>query len=683
MQTDDFTRPITSSKLKENLAKQFGMRVNLEKYDREQLENIRNLVRTRTHSAEQKISENDLLANEDYQKDKAMLQLLNTRIKEMLGEDIKKLRDKLDQLNEAKKGDGNLANNAKPYNKVTRGDVVAGRLGKDEMGGKKNDVKMKEAIKKNRKEFEGNAVTGGLADPSIPVGSKIPGTNVVKKKQIETESMKENEDEHGDQDTPSRFNQKQTAPGVTRYTKKSSTFSDEPHRETPKPARTKADTAAKHADAAKSQDYDAGPRKVRKDGETHYYIGKKKCTKDDYDAAMLKIDKRASQAKRLASMGEDANGKTCNKSSKGKRCPVHGLQECGMNVYESIDPEEAGFYVVDEEGNVVEGPFDSKQEAYEQAASMGRMHDVKYMGDVIPIPALIRKICRALPPDTRSDDITDPMDLEYHLRKNPLGRVFGSLSHREQAHVTDEVANYFYGKNGSAFGNLDEGEDEGKPGKNFAKIAKDAGKRYGSKEAGERVAGAVRNKLNKQGKLEESNRIFKRHVRIVNESLAYLLSENEEDKAKAITAAGDIVNDYTSWMQRVGQYQTKSMIELSDSIRGDFGVQQAEAFKNAVGPALAATLEILTAQREAISNAVAVLAGEQIPEVPMGAEPGMEPGMAPAAPDMMNEPAGDEFAAADAAAGEGTTGREMRESAKQRRARKLAESHSIISKLAR
>jgi len=45
--------------------------------------------------------------------------------------------------------------------------------------------------------------------------------------------------------------------------------------------------------------------------------------------------------------------------------------------------------------------------------------------------------------------------------------------------------------------------DEGKPGKNFAKIAKDAGERYGSKAAGERVAGAVRNKLRDQGKLEE------------------------------------------------------------------------------------------------------------------------------------------------------------------------------------
>lgn len=50
-----------------------------------------------------------------------------------------------------KKGDGNLANNAKPYDKVTRGDVVAGRLGKDEMGGKK---KVKEELKGNQKKLD-------------------------------------------------------------------------------------------------------------------------------------------------------------------------------------------------------------------------------------------------------------------------------------------------------------------------------------------------------------------------------------------------------------------------------------------------------------------------------------------------------------------------------------------------
>ena len=58
----------------------------------------------------------------------------------------------------------------------------------------------------------------------------------------------------------------------------------------------------------------------------------------------------------------------------------------------------------------------------------------------------------------------------------------------------------------------------------------------------------------------------------------------------------------------------------------------------------------------------------------------LEPGMDMAAPDEMNPPAGDEFGASDAAAGMGTTGREMRES---KFARKLAESHSILSKLAK
>jgi hypothetical protein len=185
---------------------------------------------------------------------------------------------------------------------------------------------------------------------------------------------------------------------------------------------------------------------------------------------------------------------------------------------------------------------------------------------------------------------------------------------------------------------------------------------------------------------------FKHNVRFVNESINFLLQEDEEGKAKAITAAGDMVNDYTSWMQRVGQYQTKSMIELADAIRADFGAAEAEAFKNSVGPALSATLEVLTQQREAVSNAVATLAGEAAPETPMGMEPDMgmdggeEPGMDMSAPDEMNPDmgAGDEFGASDAAAGGSTTsGREMRENAQQRRARKLAESHSIMSKLSR
>jgi hypothetical protein len=182
---------------------------------------------------------------------------------------------------------------------------------------------------------------------------------------------------------------------------------------------------------------------------------------------------------------------------------------------------------------------------------------------------------------------------------------------------------------------------------------------------------------------KESFDQFKHNVRFVNESIDFLLKEDEEGKAKTITAAGDMVNDFTSWMQRVGQYQTKAIIELSDEIRSEFGPAEAEAFKQTVGPALSSTLETLTQQREAISNAVAQLATGSAPTQGMGMEPEMpvEPGMDMSAPDEMNpEPTGDEFSAADAAAGGSeVAGREMRES---KFARKLQESHNIISKLA-
>lgn len=45
------------------------------------------------------------------------------------------------------------------------------------------------------------------------------------------------------------------------------------------------------------------------------------------------------------------------------------------------------------------------------------------------------------------------------------------------------------------------GTDMGKPGKNFKKIENKAAKEYGSKSAGERVAGSIFQKMRKAGKL--------------------------------------------------------------------------------------------------------------------------------------------------------------------------------------
>ena len=167
----------------------------------------------------------------------------------------------------------------------------------------------------------------------------------------------------------------------------------------------------------------------------------------------------------------------------------------------------------------------------------------------------------------------------------------------------------------------------------------------------------------KKKAVKESELKHHAYQKFIAEGIATYIAEDEEGKAKSITAAADMVNDFTSWMQRVGNYQTKSMIELADNIRANFGMQESEQFKQSVGAALESALTALTQAREEINNAVAVLAGEAPAEEPMGTEPDMGDDMDMAAPDEMNPDMGDEFAASDAAAGGAeTTGRMKRES---------------------
>jgi len=78
------------------------------------------------------------------------------------------------------------------------------------------------------------------------------------------------------------------------------------------------------------------------------------------------------------------------------------------------------------------------------------------------------------------------------------------------------------------------GKDLGKTGKNFAKIAKSAAERYGSKEAGGRVAGAILKKLRKEEVLADLlgdlNETHKRTMLAVFEKL------NEENQEKFLEA---------------------------------------------------------------------------------------------------------------------------------------------------
>lgn len=507
MKTTDFRKLPTSAQLKESISKQFEMNVDLNKYSREQLEDMRNKLRTRVFQQEGRAGMNDLLTNETYQKDKAMLALLNTRIKEMLGEDIKKLRDKMQELSEAKKGV-----RAPKYTKKTQGAKAAkdydgdGKIEapKDEVWGSRAKAAAKAGKPFGKKE---ESVEEAWPDPNAIAGSET-----------------------------GKFEKKRVGKGVV-HSKKSTAKDDD---------------------------------------------GEKKGSSQD------------------------------------------------VSIPTSTEP---GKY-----GSAIDRETMAKYKAGKSKVS-GRV--IKGKAQSGPQPK-------------------DDTDESIAEEKPSTG-----MTKKEKSAVVKKAK---------------AGKDIGKAGKGFEKVEKAA--KAGGARNPKAVAAAA---MWKQQAKKEGIESFKKNVKMVNESLIKLLAEDEEGKAKAITAASDMVNDYTSWMQRVGQYQTKAMVELSDAIRADFGAQQAEQFKSSVAPALEATLDILMAQREAISNAVAVLAGEETAVEPMGAEPAaelpMEPGMEPTAPDAMNEPeVGDEFAASDAAAGAGTTGREMRES---RFSKKLSESHSIISKLAR
>jgi len=77
------------------------------------------------------------------------------------------------------------------------------------------------------------------------------------------------------------------------------------------------------------------------------------------------------------------------------------------------------------------------------------------------------------------------------------------------------------------------GEDIGKPGKMFGKIAKEAGKRYGSKKRGEKVAGAVLAGLREGTDLFDyilEHLVAKGYANTNKEALAIMANMSEEWK---------------------------------------------------------------------------------------------------------------------------------------------------------
>jgi hypothetical protein len=146
------------------------------------------------------------------------------------------------------------------------------------------------------------------------------------------------------------------------------------------------------------------------------------------------------------------------------------------------------------------------------------------------------------------------------------------------------------------------------------------------------------------------------------------LNEGEIQQASAIVTAKTMVDRVGRWIEELSGMENETLLQLGDSIRDEMGQEQAKAFIEAVAPAIQQALENLKTTRDTLSTGVRSLATGEQPEGMLGAEPAAAPDMGAeidsAEPDAMNaEPAGDEFAAAEPAAGgiEGA-GREQRES---------------------
>ena len=194
-----------------------------------------------------------------------------------------------------------------------------------------------------------------------------------------------------------------------------------------------------------------------------------------------------------------------------------------------------------------------------------------------------------------------------------------------------------------------------------------AGVALAAKKAGKKPAGkGASAEMAKMSTKELEKFAGTKHKGLPDKKNESVIREGAEESAELVMAAKDMVDRITGWMEDTAEMQTQSMLELADSIRDEMGSEQSEAFLGSVKPSLEALYTSLEATREALTAGVGVLTGEAVPEVPMGAdteEPAMEPTVDAEVDADIDAEAGDEFAAAEpAAGGEEEAGRAKRES---------------------
>ena len=205
----------------------------------------------------------------------------------------------------------------------------------------------------------------------------------------------------------------------------------------------------------------------------------------------------------------------------------------------------------------------------------------------------------------------------------------------------------------------------------FLDLDKDGNKKETMKKAAKDKDGGEGKKEGKKGMSAKQQKFFGKKKPVkesVDQAISRYLREGEEGKAELVMAVKNMVDKFTGWSEDIAKMQAQSAMEMADEIRDELGSDQAEAFTQAIAPALDAAFQAVKAAREALNGQVGSMTGGG--PAAMGAEPDMGGGMDAGMPgdDMGGDDMGAEPGADIAAAGETPPGgREKRESIERTR----------------
>tara|TARA_B100001248_G_scaffold255383_1_gene235030 strand:- start:9304 stop:10059 length:756 start_codon:yes stop_codon:yes gene_type:complete len=136
--------------------------------------------------------------------------------------------------------------------------------------------------------------------------------------------------------------------------------------------------------------------------------------------------------------------------------------------------------------------------------------------------------------------------------------------------------------------------------------------------------------------------------------------ENELDQAEVLLAAKQMAEDLQKMAETLASMQVEELMAITDKMKEEVGIEQAEAFNASAETALQSALDAVKSTKESMDNAVLTAQGKEVP-TDMEMDTTLD---APADPEIPAEPETDDFEGVDAANADEMDGeREMKEDA--------------------